>query len=514
MGNERSRQFFTLLLVFGAVVAGMVLAGSVEVTPRSDAAPAPAAAVAQTAPERSIEIPTRSFQFPDFATLAEHVSPAVVSIEATTFERGSRQRQADPFEFFLGPRRRQQQQPEPEEDEFRSESGGSGFVISADGLIITNDHVVRGADELRVHLGDETFTAEVKGTDQATDLALLKIESRNRLEYLPLGDSNAVRVGEWVMAVGSPLGLEDTVTVGVVSAKRRQIGISSDPSFEDFIQTDAAINFGNSGGPLINLAGEVVGINTAINWGSENIGFAVPVNSLKSVLPQLRESGRVSRGYLGIGVRDLDREAAEAFGIEGSSGVLVTQVQEDLPAYEAGLRHGDIILQADGHKVEDTRSLIDYVSARPPGSKVDLEMIRGSKHEKRTVTLAERPGSEDTTATEPGEDDAGSIEWLGLRYQELTPGARETHGLPSDVEGVWITSVSPRSPFFEEGVRNGQALFVISEVNGETVSSVDGFERSVRQAAPGSRLRVYIRTFLGGQERAPLFVFPSVPSEH
>jgi serine protease Do len=513
MGHERSRQFFTLLLVFGAVVAGMVLAGSVQVTPRSDAGPAPAAAAAQTSPERPIEIPTRSFQFPDFAALAEHVSPAVVSIEATTFERGNRQRQVDPFEFFLGPRRRQQQ-PEPEEDEFRSESGGSGFVISADGLIVTNDHVVRGADELRVHLGDETFTAEVKGTDQATDLALLKIESSKRLEYLPLGDSDAVRVGEWVMAVGSPLGLEDTVTVGVVSAKRRQIGISSDPSFEDFIQTDAAINFGNSGGPLINLAGEVVGINSAINWGSENIGFAVPVNSLKGVLPQLRESGRVSRGYLGIGVRDLDREAAEAFGIEGSSGVLVTQVQEDLPAYEAGLRHGDIILEADGHQVEDTRSLIDYVSARPPGSKVDLELIRGSKRETRTVTLAERPGNSDATATEADEDDAGSIEWLGLRYQELTPGARETHGLPNDVEGVWITSVSPRSPFFEEGVRNGQALFVISEVNGEAVSTVSEFERIVRQAAPGSRLRVYIRTFVRGQEGAPLFVFPAVPSEH
>jgi serine protease Do len=212
-------------------------------------------------------------------------------------------------------------------------------------------------------------------------------------------------------------------------------------------------------------------------------------------------------------VRDLDREAAEAFGMKEASGVLVTQVQDDLPAAKAGLKHGDIILKADGRDVADTRDLIDYVSSQPPGSKVDLELIRGAERETRTVTLAERPGADQRTSSEEGEGEESGIEWLGLRYQDLTPGARDAHSLPEDVRGVWITSVSPRSPFFEEGVRTGQALFVISEVNGQAVSNVEDFERVVRQAGAGSRLRVYIRTFLGGQERAPLFVFPAVPEE-
>jgi len=504
MDNPRTRQFWTLLLVFGAVVFGMVLAGGVEVTPRSESTPAPS-------PQPVAAEAGAPGGLPNFADLAERVSPAVVSIEATSFERasGGRGGRPDPFEFFFGPRRRDPS-PQPDE-EFRSDSGGSGFVISADGLIVTNNHVVERADELRVHLGDDTYAAEVKGTDAATDLALLQIKPDHELAHLALGDSEAVRVGEWVMAVGSPLGLTDTVTVGVVSAKERQIFISQDVSFENFIQTDAAINFGNSGGPLLNTRGEVIGINTAINVASENIGFAVPVNILKQILPQLRDTGRVRRGYLGIGVNEVDRRTAEAFGLDEVVGVLVTNVVEGLAADRAGIRHGDIIVGVDGREVRTTRGLIDYISSRDPDSEVSLDILREGERIEKKVQLVERP-SGDVAPPPAEEEEGGSIDWLGVRYQELTPGLRSMHSLAEDVAGVWVTSISPRSPLYDEGVRTaGGVINVITEVNGQTVTGVEDFESAVRGAPSGSRLRMYVRRFARGEETQPLYVFPAVP---
>ncbi len=513
MSHRRSRQFVTLLLVFGALVFGLVLAGGIEITTPGIAAPEPQSAAAPPAQERAPAAPPIVGGLPSFADLAETVSPSVVSIEARSFRRvgegGPRGRPTDPFEFFFGPRRRDA--PQPDDQEFRSDSGGSGFVISADGLVATNNHVVRGAEELKVHLGENTFDAEIVGTDSATDLALLKIDAGQNLVPLPLGDSNGLRVGEWVMAVGSPLGLTDTVTVGVVSAKERRIFISSDSSFENFIQTDAAINFGNSGGPLINLRGEVVGINTAINFNSENIGFAVPVNTLKQILPQLRETGRVRRGFLGIGVRDLDRNAAEAFGLSSTAGSMVTNVQPGLPADRAGLKHGDIIVKVDGRPLENTRELIDHVSAKGPDETVTLEVLREGESLTKKVTLAERPTEEAETEPTPG-GGSGGIEWLGLRYQDLTPGLRSMHGLPEDLLGVWITAVSPRSPLYDEGLRSGPLISVITEVNGRPVRNVEEFEGIVRGAEAGSRLRLYVRRFDRGQEGQPIYVFPAVPS--
>jgi len=305
--------------------------------------------------------------------------------------------------------------------------------------------------------------------------------------------------------------LANTVTVGVVSAKGRRINISPETtSFESFIQTDAAINFGNSGGPLVNLSGLVVGINTAINWGSENIGFAVPVNILRQVLPQLRDDGRVRRGYLGIGVNDVTDRAAEAFGLDSTAGALVSNVIPGLPADLGGLEAGDIILTVDGRKIENTRELIDYVSNQGPEATVELGILREGKKMKKTIQLAERPS--ETGETEEDEDSADAgIEWLGLRYQDITPGLRSTHGLPDDVVGVWITEISPRSPLYDEGVRSGQVINVITEVNGSSVDSVAEFEDLVRDAPSGSRLRFYLRRFGRGQELQPLFVFPAVP---
>jgi serine protease Do len=508
MNSQPSRRLLTLLLIFGAVVFGMVLAGSLDLTAPSVSDPEPQSS--SVAASDTAAPATSAAGLPSFADLAEHVSPAVVSIAATTFERRSSRRRVDPFEFFFGPRRRERD-PEEDDQEFRSDSGGSGFIVSADGYVVTNNHVIDDAESVQVVMNGREFDAEIKGTDPATDLALLKIEARD-LPVLPLGDSDALRVGDWVMAIGSPQALTNSVTVGVVSAKQRRINISdATSSFENFIQTDAAINFGNSGGPLINLRGEVVGINTAISFGSENIGFAVPVNILKQVLSQLRDEGRVRRGYLGIGVNEITPEAADAFGLDSTEGALVMNVQPGLPADEAGLRNGDIIIGADGNKIASTRELIDYVSGKGPDATVELEILRQGEKDKIRVKLAERPPAEGEEPAGEDSDAEPRIDWLGIRYQDLTPGLRSMHGLPEDVQGVWITELSPRSPLYDEGLRAGQVINVITEVNGEVVDGVEAFERIVGEAPSGARLRVYVRRFFRGQERQPVFVFPAVP---
>ena len=503
MSSPRSRQFVPLVLVLGAVLFGMVLAGSLEMTPAAESGPA----VPVTAPA------VAAGGYPSFADLASAVDPAVVSIQAATIEDRPRGRRGvDPFEFFFGPR---QQRPESQEEQgpFRSDSGGSGFLISGDGLVITNYHVIRGASEVRVFLGERgrerPYTAEVKGTDAATDLALLQIKPDGELTYLRLGDSEGLRVGEWVMAIGSPLNFTHTVTVGVVSGKGRSLGIS-DTSFENFIQTDAAINFGNSGGPLVNLQGEVVGINTAINFGAENIGFAVPVNTLKQILPQLQKAGRVRRGYLGIEIRNLDFNAAEAYGLSSTDGALVARVVPGQPADRAGVRPEDIVLKVDDLPVKTTRDLIDYVAGKGPEATVTLEVLREGKRRNLEVKLAERDaGTADAESAEP--EEGSGIEWLGLRYQDLSAGLRASHGLPEDVEGVLISVVAPTSPLYDEGVRSGVVLHVITGVNGQPVRDVAGFERIVRASPSDSRLRLYIRRFAQGEEQQPILAYPAVP---
>jgi len=497
----------TFSIVAAAVAFGMVLAGGLGVTTPSDSA---------TEQEHPVRMPQRvsapvASAFPSFADLAAAVSPAVVSIGAVTIEEPSSgdEGRSDVFDFFRGPRYRDDDSQE--RGPRRSDSGGSGFVISPDGLVITNHHVIDGATSVSVHLGGREYKAEIKGIDRATDLALLQIETDHALAHLALGDSDELRVGDWVMAIGSPYRLENTVTVGVVSAKGRQINISRQTSsFENFIQTDAAINFGNSGGPLVDLDGTVIGINTAINWGSENIGFAVPVNVLRGILPQLREEGRVRRGYLGIGIEDVDFDSAEAFGLDSVSGVLVTNVQPDTPARKSDLRVGDIIVGVDGMEVEATRDLIDHVSSQGPEATVELEVLRDGKSLTKKIQLMERPGFDDAVDV-PEEEDEKGIEWLVLRYQNLTPGTRDEFDISDDVEGVWITAVAPTSPFYDEGVRARAAIHVITQVNGQSVANVDEFEALVRDQAAGTRLRVYIRRFGQGGEGPPMFVFPRAP---
>ena len=511
--TQRSRHVVTVLLVVGAVVFGMVLAGGLGMTVPGSTDPDPMLSASQSVAASAPLIR----DLPSFADLADAVEPAVVSIQAATIERGGRRggRGVDPFEFFFGPQgpqgpqgqgpnrdpRRNPQEPE----DFRSDSGGSGFVISQDGLVVTNYHVIEGASQVRVHLGDRDYPAEVKGTDPATDIALLKIDAGRGLRYLELGDSEAVRVGDWVMAIGSPLNLDQTVTTGVVSAKGRALGIS-DPSFENFIQTDAAINFGNSGGPLVDLSGRVIAIATAINWGAENIGFAVPVNTLKEILPQLRDRGRVSRGYLGINIGNLDYQDAEAFGLESTDGALVQSVESETPAGQAGIRHGDVILKVDGRPIKQTRDLINYVSAKGANASVDLEILRNGERMTKKVKLGERPGA-DQQADVGEPEGEGGIDWLGLEYQDVTGSLRSAHDLPADVSGVWVNQVAPTSPLYEELVRPGN---VITEVNGRPVANVREFEEAVEAAKSGSYLRFYVLRIAPGQSQS-FFAVVRVP---
>jgi serine protease Do len=504
MSNSRSRQVSTLVLLFAAVVFGMVLAGGLQMTPQSQAsASAPAQAQAPASSQSYV-----GNGLTGFADLADAVAPAVVSIDAATIERNDgSNRPSDPFEFFFGPRGPRRGTPEQGQapEEFRTDAGGSGFLISADGFLVTNNHVIEGATQINIQLdGGRTYRATVKGVDAATDLALLKIEpdAGQSFKFLELGDSNALRVGDWVMAIGNPLGLGKTVTVGVVGAKGRSIGIS-EISFENFIQTDAAINRGNSGGPLVNTRGQVVGIATAMNWGAENIGFAVPVNTLRSIVDQLRDKGKVTRGYLGIRVGNLTWERAQAFGLENTDGALVAQVDPDTPAEKAGVRHGDVVLKVDDVVVRETRDLIDYVSAKGPGAKVVLELQRDGKRVKKEVLLEERPGNGDDEPAGEGEEEDAGIEWLGMRYQNLTPGLRSAHGIPEEADGVWVNDIAPSSPLYEEGVRAGD---LIAEVNGQAVSSAAEFEERVGATRSGSFLRLYVERYAPrGEGRAVRF---------
>jgi serine protease Do len=520
-----------MLLVVGAVVFGMVLAGGLGMTVPGSTEPDRTLSATQVAAQTAST--TRGL--PSFADLAAAVDPAVVSIQAATIEKAPRMRQrrgrggpggqgqggVDPFEFFFGPRRQgpgnpgggdgedgpgQPGQGQPED--FRSDAGGSGFIISSDGLVVTNFHVVDGATEVKVRLNDRDYVAKVKGTDPNTDIALLKIEAGTKLRYLELGDSDHMRVGDWVMVVGNPLNLDKTVTTGVISAKNRSLGIS-DISFENFLQTDAAINFGNSGGPLINLDGQVVGIATAINYGAENIGFAVPVNTLREVLPQLQSKGKVSRGYLGIQIQNIDYPHAQAFGLKNTEGALVGQVEAGTPAADAGVEHGDIIVAVDGRPVKNTRDLIGYVSARGPNATVTLTVLRDGKSLDRKVKLGERPSLNQQAANREDQDKEGGIRWLGLQYQDISQGSRQSFNLPDNVHGVLVTSVSPNSPLYDQAVRPGT---VISEVNGKQVRSGAEFERLVRETKSGSYLRLYTWRFdRSGKALAPFYAVVQVP---
>jgi len=467
-------------IAVAALLAGMLIAGGSGVTRGAAAEPSPAPAV--------LAGPGQPF---DFSVLAEHVVPSVVSVFSTDIIQPDERRRdmpVSPFEFFFGPGFQQPMQ-QPNEPMVR-QSAGSGFFITADGELLTNNHVIEDADRIQIQLNDQTtYDVEVVGRDPATDVAVLRVIDPDRdFPVLPLGDSKALRVGEWVMAVGNPLNMDHTVTVGVVSAKERVLGVA-DNAFENFIQTDAAINFGNSGGPLVNIRGEAIGINTAISAGGQNLGFAVPINIAERILPQLRDTGKVVRGYLGAQIRAISPEIQAAFDLASRDGAFVEEVEAGHAAAKAGLEHGDAIVAVDGQTVKSPRELIDSVSTKPPGTTVRLEVIRNGKRHELDVTLDERPGSDQPEAAGGGSGESGEAARIGLSVSELTPRLRQAFGIGDDVSGLAVTHVDPVSPAADAGLIPGD---VVIEANGASVTTPDALDRQITSIADGGYLRLYM----------------------
>jgi serine protease Do len=463
----------------------------------TDVAPASAARPAFYEQERAVEVPMVTL--PDFAGIFERVSPAVVSISATKFTDSSRRPGRffeDPFHWFFG----QPDGPQPDRPR-REESGGTGFVITPDGYVLTNYHVVEEADLVRVRVRRDheqiEYEGRVVGTDPPTDIALVKINPDDDLAYLPLGDSSSLRVGEWVMAIGHPFFYVNTVTVGVVSAKGRRLdGLSRDPSLDDYIQTDAAINIGNSGGPLLNLRGEVVGINTAVSRMGQGIGFAIPIDMAKLVVPQLRESGRVARGAIGVTITDisaLDAEEREYFGLGEVEGALVQSVSEGEPADQAGVRPGDAIIAIDGEPLEGSGDLIGQISAMSPGETIDLTVLRDGRRLNKSVRLEDREEIWYRSASSPETEEekprrSALYDQLGIQVVEITAEARRRFRLDRDLEGVIIADVSVRGEAYEKGLRPGA---IILEVNRRPISSLEEYMDSLDSVEAGELVTFY-----------------------
>ena len=431
-----------------------------------------------------------------FASIAGKASPAVVGVRSTrTVTREYRQSPfGDPFgddlfDFFRRSPRERQQQPRRYQEPRTAQ--GSGFIISAEGYILTNNHVVDGAEKIEIELTDgRKFDAEVKGTEPESDVAVLQIDA-NDLPYLELADSDTLEVGEWVLAIGNPLGLSHTVTAGIVSAKGRGLGLAE---LENFIQTDAAINFGNSGGPLINLDGKVVGMNTAIagSTGNIGIGFAIPINMAKYAYEQIIESGTVERGLLGVKkIEDLTPINAPFFGLdENTKGVLIPNVIPDSAADKAGIKHNDVILEVDGKPVQSALNLQTRISMLKPGTKVELTIWRDGKRKKINVELGKRSSVDQLTSNLQTE----TAKVLGFTVGNLTDELKERYGYESQT-GVVVKEVDPSSQAGRNGIAAGT---LIKEVNRRQVRNVLEFNQAIAEARKQGLGRVMLYVNIEG----------------
>jgi len=426
---------------------------------------------------------------PDFVALAKKVNPTVVNIRtAKTIKPKQRIRhpqQQNPFgnNFFDDFFNRYFDEM-PQQRPHREQSLGTGFIISSDGYILTNNHVVNGADEVMVKLSDgREVKGEIKGSDEKVDLALIKINEKEKLPFAELGDSDNLEVGEWVMAIGNPFGLSHTVTAGIVSAKGRVIG--SGP-YDDFIQTDASINPGNSGGPLFNAEGRVIGVNTAIiSGGGGGIGFAIPISMAKTIVSQLRESGKVTRGYLGVRFQPLTADLAKSFGLESDKGALIASVEKDTPAEKAGLKAGDVIVEFDGKQITEGNELPRYVAATPIDKKVRILIYRdGAKQDISLVVgkLNDKDG-------EPGSDSSKENDKIGVTVEEIKKDLADRLGL-RDSKGLVITEVKPGTSAEEAGVAVGS---IVIEINGRRPDTIKAYYALVATLKKGDVMRLLLR---------------------
>jgi serine protease Do len=463
-----------------------------------------------------------------YADLVEKVMPAVVSVTtkrnpSNELVGGPREFQGNPEEFerffeeFQGPgsemfkrfMERFGRGGQPFEGmpfgfgppgEMPMAAAGTGFILNEDGHIATNNHVVAGADEVTVKLQDgREFVAEVVGTDPDTDLAVLRISADEKLPFVEFADSDQVRVGDSVIAIGNPFGLGGSVTAGIVSADGRMIGAGR---YDDFLQIDAPINRGNSGGPTFNLAGKVIGVNTAIHsptGGNVGIGFAIPANQAKRIIEDLYEDGKVDRGWLGVHIQSLDEDLAKSLGLDDAKGALVAQVTPDSPAAGAGFEQGDVILSYNGKQIENLRDLTSAVADTKAGTEVDVVVWRDGSEQTLQTEIGQMPGEAETAALSddqrPEQSDAPK---LGLMLAELTPDARAQFGLPEDAEGVVVTDVQPGSPAAEKGLQRGD---VIVEANRKQVSEPKAVAAAVQEAAERGDEAILLLVQRDGQSR-------------
>jgi serine protease Do len=438
------------------------------------------------------------------APLAEQISPSVVNITTSTVvERPTGPQgivpEGSPFEDFFNNRRQDDEGNGPRPR--RSSALGSGFVISEDGYIVTNNHVIEGADEILIEFfSGEELPAKVIGTDPNTDIALLKVETDEPLPFVPFGNSDEARVGDWVIAMGNPLGQGFSVSAGIVSARNRALS----GNYDDYIQTDAAINRGNSGGPLFNMDGEVVGVNTAIlspNGGSIGIGFSMASNVVTRVVDQLREFGETRRGWLGVRIQDLTDDLAEGFGLDSTDGALVNSVQEG-PSKEGGMLDGDVIVSFAGKPVKDTRALVRTVANSPVGDTVRVIVLREGKSVTLKITLGRREEAEKTVQTAaPAPDEQVAPETkmlLGLTLSVLTDELREELGLEAKQMGLVITEVDETSEAFEKGLRAGD---VVTEAGQEKIEDIADLDTRLAEVKDAGRKSLLLLVRRGGDPR-------------
>lgn len=425
-----------------------------------------------------------------FSDLAEAAKPGVVNIRTVKTIKGGSPvfrhffgnpfgGNRNPFDEFFGPF----QGDGPHRD-FKQRSLGSGFLIDEEGFIVTNNHVIDDADQIKVILADDKeFDAELIGRDPKTDLALIRIQGGANLKPLELGDSGELKVGTWVVAIGSPFGLEQTVTAGIVSAKGRIIG--SGP-YDDFIQTDASINPGNSGGPLLNMDGKVVGINTAIIASGQGIGFAIPINMAKGIIEQLKDKGEVTRGWLGVGIQDLTPELAEYYGLKVDKGVLVTQVFENDPADKAGIKVNDIILSVDGQSVSTGRELSARIANTPVGHQTRIELVRDGKQKSLTVTLAKRDDDPKVVADANGP----GVDEMGIEVTDLDSDIARRFGIEEGENGVLVTNVKDGSLAQKADVRPGD---IIKEIDRNVVKDHTDFVRLMKKNKDNEAIQLLVK---------------------
>jgi serine protease Do len=475
----------SLLVLAAAALAALGGLFAVAPTARADTA-----AVSVPQPVAPPQVP--SMGLPSFAPLAESVKAAVVNVEVAS--RARNEGSPEMFEQFFGGGGRHPQM---------RQGAGSGFIIDGRGYIITNNHVVENAVSIRVKMDDgRVFDGQVLGTDPATDVALVKLKNPPaNLAVLKLGDSDAMRVGDWVVAIGNPFGLASSVSVGILSAKARNIG----GNYDDFLQTDAAINPGNSGGPLFNLKGEVIGINTAIVSGGSGIGFAVPSNLAKSLLPQLEKNGLVTRGFIGIGLQKLTPELAKALGAPSPQGALVTLVQPDKPGARAGLKQDDVITQVDAQTVTSVDNLRRTIALRPPGSTVNLTVYRAGKPREVKVVLTKL--EEEVARNGPAEHeshDESNKEQFGLSLATPSPELARARNLP---RGAFITEVQPGSPADKAGL---EPNLLVTEANHQLVGSAGDLSRILRAAKPGTTILIRAQA-RGGEQAASMLYALEAP---